>query len=130
MTTLKPPRSPPRAASSEQKLLLSPKKFQGGERAVNSLNYHDDDLVDVVFMYRNGNEYEERSLADPTSNAITGLLQGQSVNKLPTDADYYKGDRYIVENRPMLQIHKVILKNDMEGSNNNFKKGDKTIMLA
>ena len=41
MTTLKPPRSPPRAASSEQKLLLSPKKFQGSERAVSEAEGRD-----------------------------------------------------------------------------------------
>ena len=41
MTTLKPPRSPSRAASSEQKLLLSSKKFQGGERAVSEAEGRD-----------------------------------------------------------------------------------------
>ena len=38
---LKPPRSPPRATSSEQKLLLSPKKFQEGERAISEAEGRD-----------------------------------------------------------------------------------------
>lgn len=41
MTTLKPPRSPAKAASSEQKALLSPRKFQGGERAVSEAEGRD-----------------------------------------------------------------------------------------
>ena len=41
MTTLKPPRSPARAASSEQKALLSPRKFQGGDRAVSEAEGRD-----------------------------------------------------------------------------------------
>ena len=41
VTTLKPPRSPPRAASSEQKALLSPRNFQGGERAVSEAEGRD-----------------------------------------------------------------------------------------
>lgn len=41
VTTLKPPRSPPRAAFSEQKALLSPRNFQGGERAVSEAEGRD-----------------------------------------------------------------------------------------
>lgn len=58
---------------------------------------------------------------------IKALLQGRSEGKLIGDPDYYVGDRNLQTDCLSIQIHHVLLKNDIE---NKYNKGDEVIMLA
>ncbi|MBO6042320.1 hypothetical protein J6P52_04115 [bacterium] len=81
-------------------------------------------------MNRDNNDFEYRSTMKNT-NEILNIMQGQSVNKEVTDSNYYKGDRYIVQENPMLQIHNIILKNDVVDNNNViYQKDDYIVMIA
>ena len=78
--------------------------------------------VDVIDMrYQIG---EKRS---SEGFKIKALLQGRSEGKLPTDPDYYVGDRYLQSDNLIVQIHHVILKNSV---GNMYKAGDTVIQLA
>lgn len=95
------------------------------------LKYGSEDKVEVLLMCRPDGS-ESRSTINET-NEITGLLQGHSTNKTKDDPDYYPGDRYIVGDKPMLQIHNVVLKNDIKTAHDGsvkLSKGSSTIMLA
>lgn len=98
---------------------------------INYLHYKENDDVDILFIQRP--EGKERRSTINESNEITGLLQGHSTNKLPEDPDYYPGDRYIVGDNPMIQIHEVILKNDVKTTNDGcikIPKGESVIMIS
>lgn len=72
-------------------------------------------------MYYSG---EKRSTSNYRVNA---LLQGRSEGLAPNDANYYVGDRTLRKDNLSVQIHRVILKNDID---NQYKVGDAVIMLA
>lgn len=71
--------------------------------------------------------YETGEKRSTTDYRIKALLQGYSEGKSPNDPDYYIGDRNLRTNNLSIQIHHVILKNDIEDQ---YKAGDKVIVLA
>lgn len=83
------------------------------------LNPQNIDVWDMRFEIK-----EKRSSIDYD---IKALLQGRSENKSPDDEGYYCGDRYLKTNNLSLQIHHVILKNDIEDQ---YSAGNEVIMLA
>lgn len=104
--------------------------FESFKSTFERLGYSPESKIDLLVMQRPDGK-ELRSTIRPNTHKLTGLLQGRSTNKNETDKDYYKGDRYIVENNPMIQIHMVTLKNDiLLGNTVMLKKGDLTPMFA
>ncbi|MDO4802886.1 MAG: hypothetical protein Q4A15_12030 [Prevotellaceae bacterium] len=63
---------------------------------------------------------------------VKALLQGRSDGVVPTDPNFYIGDRYIKSNNLLVQIHKVYLKNDIVDANGKiiYRTGDEIVMLA
>jgi len=102
----------------------SPYDFEKIINLCNNNGINDSTLIDVMLMrYTTG---EERATIN-NSNKIPVLLQGRSEGLTKEDQKYYKGDRYLVENNVMLQIHYVHLKNDVDEY---YKKGDEVILIA
>lgn len=64
--------------------------------------------ISVLVMRHGENEY--RSIYN--DNTVHELMAGHSVNKSDIDVDYYKGDRFVLENELQLQIHNVKLTKD------------------
>jgi hypothetical protein len=75
---------------------------------------------DIVFMrFEIG---EERKVIDsPDGDYLSNIMQGRSQS-----TGEYPGDRGIVNENPMLQVHKVILKSD----SGHYKKGDFVYTLS
>lgn len=101
------------------------------EKTAKLLKYSKDDAIDFIIMSRPDN-VEKRSTIKPDTNKIVGLLQGHSVDKDPSDPKYYKGDRYLVEDNIMIQVHYVTLKNNVKLNEADivFKAGTVIPMLA
>lgn len=95
------------------------------------LQFTENSDIEVLFMKR-PDGVEERSTVKPETNEIIGLLQGHSANRDSEDPLYYKGDRYLVDQLPMIQIHMVTLKNDvkLDMSQVMLKKGSLVPMIA
>lgn len=91
----------------------------------NKLNIPEDESIDVLRMRVNNNE--ERTTVEDYTCKILNLMQGRSEGKTDKDIDYYVGDRYLVNDNIMLQIHHVILKNNVS---NYYQKGDEIIMIC
>jgi len=91
----------------------------------NKLNIPEDEKIDVLRMRLNHNE--SRTSVDSSTCKIVNIMQGRSEGKTIDDKDYYVGDRYLVKDNIMLQIHHVILKNDIVDL---YKKGDEVIMIS
>ncbi len=78
--------------------------------------------VDIWDMrYETG---EKRSTVD---YRIKALLQGYSEGKSVNDPDYYIGDRNLRTDNLSIQMHHVVLKNDIDDQ---YKTGDKVVVLA
>ncbi len=91
---------------------------------IDELGLPDNEPIDFVIMrYK---EAERRSMVEGTTK-IVRLLQGHSVGLLPGDPGYYPGDRYIVGDRLMLQVHHVILKKPAGGF---YEEGDEVPFLS
>lgn len=77
-------------------------------------------IFDVVYLrYKTGEE--RKIITTETETYLSNIMQGRSQN-----LGEYPGDREIISNKPMLQIHKVILKSDT----GEYKKGDSVFTLA
>ena len=80
-----------------------------------------DKFAEVEIVYMRFKAGEERSLvmSEPDNVAkLSNLMQGRN--------DDYKGDRYIIEDRIQIQVHKIRLKDSYK----NLKKGDIVFALA
>ena len=117
-------------------ITLSRNEFEG---FINAFRFSDEDsmnqntvkaLLDKVdaknidLLYMRYDSGEKRSTSNYRVNA---LLQGRSEGLAPNDANYYVGDRTLRKDNLSVQIHRVILKNDID---NQYKAGDAVIMLA
>lgn len=91
----------------------------------NRLNIDDDEPIDLLRMRIHDNE--KRSTVDINTCKILNLMQGRSEGKDVNDNGFYQGDRYIVNDNIMIQVHHVILKNDVCDY---YKTGDEVIMLS
>ena len=77
-------------------------------------------IFDVVYLrYKTGEE--RKIITTETETYLSNIMQGRSQN-----LGEYPGDREIISNKPMLQVHKVILKSDT----GEYKKGDSVFTLA
>lgn len=80
-----------------------------------------DKFAEVEIVYMRFKTGEERSIvmSEPDNAAkLSNLMQGRN--------DDYKGDRYIIEDRIQIQVHKIRLKDSYK----NLKKGDVVFALA
>ena len=105
--------------------------FKFSEADENSLSYNHinyfikqmkTNLVDLWDM-----RYESKQKRSTDGYNIKALLQGYSEGLNPNDKDYYPGDRQLRTSNLSIQIHHVILKNDIEDQ---YKTGDEVIMIA
>jgi hypothetical protein len=78
--------------------------------------------IDVLYM-----RYGSGECRSTSGYRVNALLQGRSEGLAPDDANYYVGDRCLRKDNLSVQIHRVILKNDID---NQYKKDDEVIMLA
>jgi hypothetical protein len=75
---------------------------------------------DVVYLrYKTGEE--RKVITNESDTYLSNIMQGRSQN-----LGEYPGDREIISGKPMLQVHKVILKSDT----GEYKKGDIVFTLA
>jgi len=75
---------------------------------------------DVIYLRHKTGE-ERKVISNVDGDYLSNIMQGRSQN-----FGEYPGDREIIQNNPMLQIHKVILKSDSGA----YKKGDYVFTLA
>lgn len=96
------------------------------EKLLDNHNFQDIDIWDM--------RYETHEQRSTKGCIVSGLMQGYSEGKAISDPDYYVGDRHLRTSTLSVQIHHVILKNDIEEPSNNgniiYKTGDEVIMLA